>query len=36
VVTGPAVIEEPDSTTVVHPGYRAVVDEQGNLLLQRG
>jgi N-methylhydantoinase A len=34
-ISGPAVIEELDSTTVVHPGYTAVVDRHGNLLLQR-
>jgi N-methylhydantoinase A/oxoprolinase/acetone carboxylase beta subunit len=33
-VPGPAVIEEIDSTTVVHPGYEALVDD-GNLLLRR-
>jgi N-methylhydantoinase A len=32
---GPAVIEEFDSTTVVHPGYAVRVDEIGNLLLER-
>ena len=32
---GPAIVEEVDSTTVIHPGYRAVVDRYGNLLLQR-
>jgi N-methylhydantoinase A len=35
VVPGPAVIEELDSTTVVHPGYAAHVDQYGNLLLRR-
>jgi N-methylhydantoinase A len=35
VVPGPAVIEEVDSTTVVHLGYEALVDEYGNLLLRR-
>jgi N-methylhydantoinase A len=35
VVPGPAVIEEFDSTTVVHPGYEALVDQHGNLLLRR-
>jgi len=35
VVPGPAVIEEVDSTTVVHPGYEALVDQYGNLLLRR-
>lgn len=31
VVPGPAVIEEMDSTTIVHPGYSAKVDPHGNL-----
>src|SRR5919201_631797 len=35
VVPGPAVIEEVDSTTVVHPGYEALVNDDGNLLLRR-
>jgi N-methylhydantoinase A len=30
---GPAIVEEFDTTTVVHPGYRAKVDRHGNLLL---
>jgi N-methylhydantoinase A len=34
-IAGPAVIEELDSTTVVHPDYLIVVDQYGNLLLQR-
>lgn len=34
-VPGPAVIEEPDSTTVVHPGYTADVAHHGILLLRR-
>ncbi|MXX67819.1 MAG: hydantoinase/oxoprolinase family protein, partial [Gemmatimonadales bacterium] len=33
VVTGPAVIEEVDSTTLLHAGYRAEVDGFGNLLV---
>ena len=32
---GPAIIEERDSTTVVHPGYTARVDDYGNLLVGR-
>jgi N-methylhydantoinase A len=32
---GPAVIEEFDSTTVVHPGYSVRVDGQGNLIIER-
>ena len=34
-LAGPAVIEEYDSTTVVHPGYAAEVDSYGNLILRR-
>ena len=34
-VPGPAIVEEIDSTTVIHPGYRAVVDNSGNLFLHR-
>ena len=34
-VEGPAIIEEVDSTVVVQPGYRADVDEFGNLFLRR-
>jgi N-methylhydantoinase A len=33
-VRGPAVVEEIDSTTVVHPGYQADVDRFGNLILK--
>jgi N-methylhydantoinase A len=36
VIEGPAILEEPDSTTVLHPGYRAMVDGFGNLLLSQG
>jgi N-methylhydantoinase A len=35
VVEGPAIVEEFDSTTVIHPGYRALVDRFGNLVLKR-
>ncbi len=35
VVHGPAVIEEVDSTTVLHPNYRALVDRFGNLRITR-
>ena len=34
-IEGPAIIEEVDSTTVIHPDYQAVVDEFGNLFLRR-
>ena len=33
VLTGPAIVEEIDSTTVIHPGYSAQVDRFGNLIL---
>ena len=35
LVVGPAIVEEIDSTTVIHPGYQARVDKFGNLLLTR-
>ncbi|PZF81424.1 hydantoinase/oxoprolinase family protein [Jiangella anatolica] len=34
-VAGPAVIEEFGSTVPIHPGFRAVVDAHGNLLITR-
>jgi len=34
VVAGPAVIEEHDASTLVHPGWEAAVDEHGNLMLR--
>jgi len=34
-VSGPAVIEEQTSTTIVPPGFRAVVDQTRNLILTR-
>ena len=34
VVSGPAIVSEMDSTTVVLPGYSATVDTVGNLLIQ--
>ena len=33
IVGGPAVVEEIDATTVIHPGYQAQVDRFGNLIL---
>ncbi len=36
VVTGPAIVEQPDTTTVVPPGNRAWVDRVGNLVIQTG
>lgn len=34
-LAGPAIVEEPDSTTVLHPGFAVSVDGAGNLLLAR-
>ncbi|MFC7217746.1 hydantoinase B/oxoprolinase family protein [Streptomyces polyrhachis] len=34
-VTGPALIAEPDATTVVDPGWQAAADERGHLVLTR-
>ncbi|MDO8736766.1 MAG: hydantoinase/oxoprolinase family protein [Thermoleophilia bacterium] len=35
-ITGPAVIEEEEATTVVPPGWKARLDEAGNLWLEAG
>jgi len=35
-VRGPAVIEQRDSTSIVHPGMKMVVDTYGNLLISTG
>jgi N-methylhydantoinase A len=32
-VRGPCIVEEMDSTTVIHPGYTAKVDTWGNLVI---
>jgi N-methylhydantoinase A len=32
---GPAIVEEFDTTTVIHPGYGATVDQFGNLILTK-
>jgi N-methylhydantoinase A len=34
-ICGPAIIEEIDSTTVIHPGYTGKVDGYGNILIER-
>ena len=34
-ITGPAILEQSDATTIVEPGQRAVVDALGNLLITR-
>jgi N-methylhydantoinase A len=33
-ISGPAIVEEMDSTAVVHPGYAVTVDRYGNLLIE--
>ena len=33
VIAGPAVVEQFDSTTLIHPGQRAEVDDLGFLLI---
>ena len=33
---GPAVVLQKDSTTVVPPGWRAIADREGNLILSGG
>ena len=35
IIAGPAIVEEFDSTTVIHPGYVARVDKFGNMLLTK-
>lgn len=35
VIAGPAIIEEWNSTVVVHPGQRATVDVYGNLVMEK-
>jgi len=34
VVPGPAIIAQPDTTTVIEPGYRGSVDRFGNVLIE--
>ena len=35
VIDGPAIVAEMDSTTLIHPDYRARVDGNGNLLIRK-
>lgn len=35
VIAGPAVLEQPDATTVIDPGLIARVDEYGNVIVER-
>ena len=34
IIHGPAIIGEPDASTLVHPGWTATVDEHANLVLR--
>jgi N-methylhydantoinase A len=34
-IDGPAIVAEMDSTTLIHPGYKASVDDIGNLLIEK-
>jgi N-methylhydantoinase A len=34
LIAGPAIVEEHDASTLVHPGWEATVDEHANLLLR--
>ena len=36
ILEGPAIVEEPDSTTVIFPDERLSVDEYGNLIIEIG
>ena len=35
-IAGPALIEEPNSTTLIAPGDRAVIDPFGNIVITLG
>ena len=35
-IVGPAIVEQMDSTTVIHPGQSAAVDPFGNLVINVG
>jgi N-methylhydantoinase A/oxoprolinase/acetone carboxylase beta subunit len=32
---GPMIVEQPDTTVVIHPGYSAYLEESGNLRIQK-
>jgi N-methylhydantoinase A len=34
-ITGPAILEQPDATTVIAPGFKARVDSFGNVIVER-
>lgn len=33
-ITGPAVVEQADTTTLIYPGHRARIDDHGNILIK--
>ena len=35
LMAGPAIVEQPDTTTVIPPGYTATVETTGNLRIRR-
>jgi N-methylhydantoinase A len=35
LIDGPAILEQPDATTVIEPGLRGRVDRLGNLIVER-
>ncbi|MCZ4353987.1 hydantoinase/oxoprolinase family protein [Roseovarius aestuarii] len=35
ILPGPSVVEQPETTTVILPGWAATVDAQGNLIIER-
>jgi len=36
VIDGPAILEQPDSTVVIEPGFNGFVDKFGNIVIRRG
>jgi N-methylhydantoinase A len=35
IFTGPAIVQQPDTTTIIEPGWSALADAAGNLILDR-
>ena len=35
-ISGPAIIDQMDSTTVVLPNWKAEIDQMGNIIISRG
>jgi N-methylhydantoinase A len=35
-IPGPAIVEQPDTTTVIPPGWAAVVEATGSLRIRKG